>query len=171
MGWVAHSGCCLAVPCSGMDDVAVTAYAAGLLGEYLAQHWQDKLAAVSVAHMFEPSAGPSQDCSDAARTPARLTRWLPQRPCRLRWTRGEVWNASSCSPVPPCLPAGVAAARRAAAADAPPACRRPRLTGEPAWKPVVRCCLAQCRACFALPVQAAPPWTAALACPAVQLRV
>lgn len=30
---------------SGMDDVAVAAYAAGLLGEYLAQHWQDKLAA------------------------------------------------------------------------------------------------------------------------------
>lgn len=29
-----------------MDDVAVAAYAAGLLGEYLAQHWQDKLAAV-----------------------------------------------------------------------------------------------------------------------------
>ncbi|KAL4434615.1 hypothetical protein ABPG77_002738 [Micractinium sp. CCAP 211/92] len=30
---------------SGMDELAVTAYAAGLLGEYLAQHWQDKLAA------------------------------------------------------------------------------------------------------------------------------
>lgn len=30
---------------SGMDDVAITAYAAGLLGEYLAQHWQDRLAA------------------------------------------------------------------------------------------------------------------------------
>ncbi|KAL4447480.1 hypothetical protein ABPG75_004699 [Micractinium tetrahymenae] len=29
---------------SGMDELAVTAYAAGLLGEYLAQHWQDRLA-------------------------------------------------------------------------------------------------------------------------------
>lgn len=29
-----------------MDDVSLTAYAAGLLGEYLAQHWQDRLAAV-----------------------------------------------------------------------------------------------------------------------------
>lgn len=32
---------------SGMDELGLTAYAAGLLGEYLAQHWQDKLAAVS----------------------------------------------------------------------------------------------------------------------------
>ncbi|PRW60264.1 ribonuclease H2 subunit B [Chlorella sorokiniana] len=30
---------------SGMDDLGLTAYAAGMLGEYLAQHWQDKLAA------------------------------------------------------------------------------------------------------------------------------
>ncbi|KAL4856766.1 Ribonuclease H2 subunit B [Chlorella vulgaris] len=30
---------------SGMDDLSLTAYAAGLVGEYLGQHWQDKLAA------------------------------------------------------------------------------------------------------------------------------
>ncbi|KAI7835459.1 hypothetical protein COHA_010634 [Chlorella ohadii] len=29
---------------SGMDELGLTAYAAGLLGEYLAQHWQDRLA-------------------------------------------------------------------------------------------------------------------------------
>lgn len=48
-----HSPTCLGHPsaptncCSGMDDVGLTAYAVGMLGEYLAQRWQDKLAAVS----------------------------------------------------------------------------------------------------------------------------
>ena len=37
----------LCLRCSGMDDLGLTAYAAGLLGEYLSQAWQDKLAAVS----------------------------------------------------------------------------------------------------------------------------
>lgn len=57
IGWCAQPpaaltfifGCSLAptIMCSGMDDLGLTAYAAGMLGEYLAQHWQDKLAAVS----------------------------------------------------------------------------------------------------------------------------
>ena len=34
-------------PYSGMDELGLTAYAAGLLGEYLSQQWQDRLAAVS----------------------------------------------------------------------------------------------------------------------------
>lgn len=98
---------------SGMDDLGLTAYVSGLLGEYLAQHWQERLAQV------RGWCGWQQRNRRRASVGGAVVCWLPcwpavhvLRPCSChvttRWRPGVPARGRRLfTPLQSCLPAGI----------------------------------------------------------------